>query len=183
MAGRRGPRPRRVGKAKRAHHQRLTRRYLLVGTALRAFAHPTSSSLHSSWPGLTHARPARIVLSCRLLQLEAIACRATTLRRPGGGWLEVEFDLVWCWALRGFFLKKSSNRSPMHEIGADQPGESKRTFHDGVGVVSQAQQQEGDQGNRDLNTDGIFGGSEEVGDLQGLLDPSKERRLYRSAMS
>jgi len=61
--------------------------------------------------------------------------------------------------------------------------ESKRTFHDGVGVVSQAQQQEGDQGNRDLNTDGIFGGSEEVGDLQGLLDPSKERRLYRSAMS
>src|SRR5882672_11605740 len=136
-----------------------------------------------SWMAGTSPRPSGTdCASCGYLQVEASAGSVTTSRRPGDGWLEIEFDLVWCWALRGFFLKKSSNRSPMHEIGADQPGEGERTFHDGVGIVSQAQQQEGDQGNRDLNADGILGSSEEVGDLQGLLDPSKEQLDRPSAL-
>src|SRR5258708_2425017 len=63
----------------------------------------------------------------------------------------------------------------MHEICTDQPGEGERAFHDLVGVVRQTQQDESNEGYRDLNTDGILGGPEEVADFQGLFDTSKEQ--------
>src|SRR6266511_892183 len=76
----------------------------------------------------------------------------------------------------------------MHEVGADEPHEGERTFDDFVGIMRQAQQHEGDQRDRNLNANRVFGGSQEVGDLQGLFDPSEEQLdgpapLYKSAIS
>ena len=63
----------------------------------------------------------------------------------------------------------------MHQVCSQEPCEGERAGHDPVGVVSQPQQQEGDQRDGDLNANGVFGGSQEVADLQGLFDPSKEQ--------
>ena len=70
----------------------------------------------------------------------------------------------------------------MQQVGSDEPCEGDGTFYDLVGVVSQPQQQEGDQRNRDLNANGIFRGSQEVADLQGLFDPAKEQLDGPSAL-
>src|SRR5262249_59121624 len=86
---------------------------------------------------------------------------------------EIEPGLVCLWRWWGF--KKVGDRAAVHQVGSDEPGKGKRACNDFGGVVSQAQQQEGDQRDRDLNADGVFGGSEEVADLQSLLDPSKEQ--------
>src|SRR5258708_35387289 len=51
----------------------------------------------------------------------------------------------------------------------------------GLWVVScEAEQEEGDERDGDLDADGVLGGAEEAGDLQGLLDPAEEQ-LYRPA--
>src|SRR5436190_12524827 len=76
----------------------------------------------------------------------------------------------------------------MHQICTDHPGEGEWARNDPVGVVGQAQQQKCDQRNRNLNANGVLGGSEKMADFQDLLDPSEEqldrpRRLYKSAMS
>src|SRR5437764_8885103 len=86
--------------------------------------------------------------SCRVLQGEASSGCAAALGRPGGGRLKIECGLAWCWARRGWFLEKSGNRSPMHEIGVDQSGEGERTFDNLVGVVCQPQQDESNKGDR-----------------------------------
>src|SRR5215468_11073764 len=98
---------------------------------------------------------------------------ATPLRRAGRVRPEIEPGLVCLWRWWGF--KKVGDRAAVHQVGSDEPGKGKRACNDFGGVVSQAQQQEGDQRDRDLNADGVFGGSEEVADLQSLLDPSKEQ--------
>src|SRR5260370_24730155 len=88
-------------------------------------------------------------------------------------WSEVKSGLLWLgwWGS----LEKFGDRAPMHQVGSDQAGEGERAGHDPVGVVSQAQRQKGDQRDRDLNANGVFGSSQEMADLQGLFDPSKEQ--------
>src|ERR1700688_2493054 len=98
---------------------------------------------------------------------------AAPLRRAGCMWSEIKSGLL---LLRGRgSLEKFGDRAPMHQVGSDEAGESEWAGHDPVGVVSQAQQQEGDQRDCDLNANGVFGSSQEVTDLQGLFDPSKEQ--------
>src|ERR1700691_2745642 len=63
----------------------------------------------------------------------------------------------------------------MHEVCSDQCGEGKWTFDDPIGVVCEPQQQKGDERDCNLNSHGVLGGSQEVPDFQGLLDPSKEQ--------
>ena len=63
----------------------------------------------------------------------------------------------------------------MHKICLYEPGEGERAFDNSVGIVRQAEQQEGYEGDRDLNADGVLGGPQEVADFQSLLDPSKEQ--------
>ncbi len=70
----------------------------------------------------------------------------------------------------------------MHKICLDEPGEGERALDDSVGIVRQAQQQKGDEGNRNLNANGVLGGSQEVIDFQSLLDPSKEQLDRPSAL-
>ncbi len=63
----------------------------------------------------------------------------------------------------------------MHEGGADEASEGERAGDRRLGGLSQAEQQEGDEGGRDLDADGILGGAEKAGDLEGLLNPAKEQ--------
>ena len=63
----------------------------------------------------------------------------------------------------------------MHKIGLDEPGEGERALDNFVGIMRQAQQQKGDEGDCDLNANGVLGCPEEVADFQGLFDPSKEQ--------
>src|SRR4051812_21848759 len=72
-------------------------------------------------------------------------------------------------------FQKFVDSATMHQIDPDQACEGERAGHDLSGVVSQPQQQEGNQGDRDLNANRGFGGSEEVADFQSLLDPAKEQ--------
>jgi hypothetical protein len=57
-----------------------------------------------------------------------------------------------------------------------QPGIGQRRLHRRLGGLGQTQQQEGDQGDGDLDADGIFAAPEEMADFQGLLDPAEEQR-------
>jgi hypothetical protein len=43
--------------------------------------------------------------------------------------------------------------------------------------LCQAQQQEGDQGDGDLDAHGILVGAEQTGDFEGLLDPGKNSSM------
>ena len=63
----------------------------------------------------------------------------------------------------------------MHQVGSNEPCEGERTCNDLVGIVSQTQQQEGNECGGDLNPHGVFGGPDKVVDFQRLLDPSKEQ--------
>src|ERR1041384_4939162 len=72
-------------------------------------------------------------------------------------------------------FQKLVDGAALHQIDFDQACEGERAGYDLDGVVSQPQQQEGNQGDRDLNANRGFRGSEEVADLQGLLDPAKEQ--------
>src|SRR2546430_811735 len=80
------------------------------------------------------------------------------LRRGRCMWCEVKSGLLWLGGRRN--LEKFSDRAPMHQVCSDEPGEGERAGHDSIGVVSQPQQQEGDERDRDLNANGVFGGSE-----------------------
>jgi len=70
----------------------------------------------------------------------------------------------------------------MHKICLDESGEGERALDNSVGIVRQAQQQKGDEGDRNLKADGVLGSPQEVTDFQGLLDPSKEQLDGPSAL-
>ena len=72
-------------------------------------------------------------------------------------------------------MEEFSDRAPMHQVCSDEPCEGDGAFYDLVGVVSQPKQQKADQRDRDLDTNRSFRGSEEVVDLEGLLDPAEEQ--------
>ena len=65
--------------------------------------------------------------------------------------------------------------SSMHEIRADEAGEGERAVDDLGGVLSEAQDEEGDEGYGDLDAHGVLGSAEEVTDFEGLLDPAEEQ--------
>ena len=67
------------------------------------------------------------------------------------------------------------DRPAVHEVGADQSGEDGRTLNVFLSGLGQAQQQKGDECDRDLDSHGILGGADEAGDLEGLLDPAEEQ--------
>src|SRR5215208_7283622 len=92
-------------------------------------------------------------------------------RLSGLDWSEAEVELSGIsddgW--RG--IEEGIERSSVHEVGSDEAGEGEWAFDSFGGGVSEAQQQEGDEGDGDLDAHGIFGSPEEVADLEGLLDP------------
>ena len=75
----------------------------------------------------------------------------------------------------GFGIEEAVDSFSVHEVCAYEACECERAF-DGLLIVLCAVEQEiGDEGDGDLDSDGVFGGSEEVLDPEGLLDPSEEQ--------
>jgi hypothetical protein len=74
----------------------------------------------------------------------------------------------------------------MHKVRPDESGECERALDNFVGIVSQAEQQKGDEGDHDLNANGVFGGSKKMVDFQCLThrknNSMAHRRLYKSAI-
>src|SRR3981189_909111 len=124
--------------------------------------------------GLPSWGPPGCGFSCRLLHCGTSPACATTTSRSGGGRLEIEYVLLGIGLWRGC-LEQPPDWSSMHKICLYEPGEGERAFDNSVGIVRQAEQQEGYEGDRDLNADGVLGGPQEVADFQSLLDPSKEQ--------
>jgi hypothetical protein len=77
--------------------------------------------------------------------------------------------------VRGWFIEQAVETSAVHEVDAHQPGEGERALDQALSRLCQTQQQKGDQRDGDLDADGVLGGAEEAGDLQGLLDPAEEQ--------
>src|SRR6267142_4656940 len=75
----------------------------------------------------------------------------------------------------GRWLEQIIDCSAVHEVGADQPGEDDRAWNGFLGGLGKAQQQEGDQCDRNLDAYGILGGADKASDLEGLLDPAEEQ--------
>src|ERR1700687_4651391 len=101
-----------------------------------------------------------VCLSCRLLHGSISTNISAPLRRTGFVWSEVKSGLLWLGGWGG--LEKFSDRAPMHQVGSDEAGEGEWACVDFIGVMSQTQQQKGDQRDRDLNANGVFGSSQEV---------------------
>src|SRR6267142_4834735 len=77
---------------------------------------------------------------------------------------------LWIWCK----VQQAVDTSSVHQVGAHPPGESERRLHCRLSGLGETQQQESDQRHGDLDADGVFAGSEEMADLQGLLDPAEE---------
>src|SRR5215469_15431063 len=103
-----------------------------------------------SWPGLTHGCPVEVSGPC-------------------------ELHLAWAEMRRKLDVEQAVELPAVHEVGADQPGEGERAGDCFLGCLSEAKEQESDQGDGDLDADGILGGAEEAGDAEHLLDPSEEK--------
>ena len=63
----------------------------------------------------------------------------------------------------------------VHEIGADEAGESKWAFDALLCRLGNAEQQVGDQGYGQLDAHSVLAGAEELLDPQRLLDPAEEQ--------
>src|SRR6266849_4903179 len=110
---------------------------------------------------------------CHLLHCGPSTTCTTPLSRSRSERAKLEGDLWrwWCWRC----LEKRGEWSSMHQVCSDEPCEGERALDDPVAVMGQAQQQKSNQRDRNLNADGILGGSQEVIDFQDLFDPSKEQ--------
>src|SRR5512138_3620768 len=63
----------------------------------------------------------------------------------------------------------------MHQVCTYETGKLERPSHSLLSSLGQTQDQVGDQGDGDLDADGIFRDTDEVLDSQGLLDPAEEQ--------
>ena len=63
----------------------------------------------------------------------------------------------------------------MHEVGANEAGKFEWAAHAVLKSCGHTQDQESDEGNRDLNPNSILRHADEVLNLQCLLDPAKEQ--------
>jgi hypothetical protein len=75
----------------------------------------------------------------------------------------------------GFGLEQTIDGPAVHQIGADQTGEDERAVDDFLSGLRETQQQEGDEGNGNLDAHGILARTEKSADLEDLLDPTKEQ--------
>lgn len=89
----------------------------------------------------------------------------------------LEGELIWIVGRRFWWVEQVVQVASVHQVGADEAGEGERTFDELLGGLGHPQQQEGDQGDGDLNADGVFAGAEEMADFQGLLDPAENNSM------
>ena len=67
------------------------------------------------------------------------------------------------------------DRSELHQIGADEAGESEQAFDRVLRSMSQTQQQIDDERDSDLGAHGVLSGAEEVVDFESVLYPTEEQ--------
>jgi hypothetical protein len=79
--------------------------------------------------------------------------------------------LIWVEGWLWVGLQQAVDAAALHQVDADQAGESERALDHFLGGLGEAQQQEGDQRHGDLDAHGVLRAAEEAGDLQRLLDP------------
>ena len=91
------------------------------------------------------------------------------------GSTQVELVLSRVGGASGWWLCQVCKRPQVHEIGADEADEGEQTGGRSAGRGRQSQHQKDDQGDGDLDTDGILAGAEEALDLEVLLDPAEEQ--------
>src|SRR3990167_8635418 len=96
-------------------------------------------------------------------------------RLSGSCWKQVEGELscvessIWGW------FEELIDGAQVHDVCADESCEGEWAEGYLAGVLDEAQQQVGDQGAGDLDTDGVLRSADEVLDLQGLFDPAEEQ--------
>src|ERR1700753_838766 len=126
---------------------------------------PTKTWMAGTSPRLS----GKVLASCSLLDFDLRAAPGPFLRCAQQ--IEAELPRI---PLSGAGYEVG-NASPMHEVHADEAGKGERTINDSCRVMRQPQQKKGNERARNLDADRMLGGSEEVTDFQGLLDPSKEQ--------
>jgi PAS domain S-box-containing protein len=95
--------------------------------------------------------------------------------RLSGSWkAQSKLQLIWASCGRLWRLEEPIDRTPVHEICAHETGEFEWAAHGLLCGLSYAQEEETDQGDRDLDADGVLGDAHETLDPQGLLDPTEE---------
>ena len=72
-------------------------------------------------------------------------------------------------------IEQAIDWASVHQVGAHETGEGEQALDGGLCGIGEAEEQKGDEGDRDLNAHGVFRGAEEVLDLEGLLDPAEEQ--------
>ena len=139
---------------------------------------------------VAHERPARFVLIMPPSPLRHKCSRLPAPRRRRAARVAVGLKskvLCCCVGVGGEF-EKFSDWASLHEVCSDEPGEGERALDDPVGIVGQAQQQKGDQRDRDLNANGVLEVPRKWLIFKVCLTHRKNnsmahRRLYKSAIS
>ena len=83
-------------------------------------------------------------------------------RLSGLGRSEIEGELSGVATTWWEWFEEGIERSPVHEVGADEAGEGERAVDARGGLLSQTQHQEGDESDGDLDAHGVLGSAEEV---------------------
>ena len=96
----------------------------------------------------------------------------TAVRLGLGPW---EHQLVWVERRMGIDVQQAVEAFAVHQVGADEAGEGERALHGFLSGLGETEEQEGDQGDGDLDAHGILGTAEKAGDLEGLFDPAEEQ--------
>src|SRR5690242_7462434 len=96
-------------------------------------------------------------------------------RLSGSRWTPLKLQLSWVAKRRGLGFEKAVELPAVHQVGAHQAGEGERARDSVLRRLRDAQQQEGDQRDRDLDLHRVFAGTEKAADLERLLDPAEEQ--------
>jgi hypothetical protein len=93
------------------------------------------------------------------------------------GLAEVPLDcqLSWISRQRRLGVDEAIEAAAVHQVEAHEAGEGERAGDRLLPGLSQTQQQEGDQGDGDLDAHGVFASAEEAPDFEDLLDPAEEQ--------
>ena len=73
-------------------------------------------------------------------------------------------------------IEQAIDWASVHQVGAHETGEGEQPLDGRLHGIGAAQEQKGDEDNRDLNAHGVFRRAEEMLDLEGLLDPARTAR-------
>src|SRR5881392_4044846 len=76
---------------------------------------------------------------------------------------------------RRWWIEEVIDAPPLHKVLSDQPCEGEEAFYADLHGVSNAQEQECNQGDGKLNAYGILGSTEEMADFEGMLNPAEEQ--------